>query len=82
MTNNHSEEYRKVHFAIMAIEASAKQQKISGKEMYQRLRKQDLIHQRLLRHYDLLHTQSLDWVIDDIITTLQNWEKESEEESQ
>lgn len=81
MTNYQSEEYRKVHFAIMAIEASAKQANISGSEMYQRLRKQDLIRQRLLRHYELLHTQSLEWVADDVITTLENWEKESEDKS-
>lgn len=82
MVNNQSEEYRKVHFAVMAIEASAKRQNISGNEMYHRLKKQDLIRQRLFLHYDLLHTQSLDWVADDVITTLHNWEKESEEGKQ
>ena len=61
--NNLSETYRKVHFAIMAIEASAK--------------KQELIHKRLFKHYDLLHTQSLNWVVEDTIETLQNWEKET-----
>ena len=47
--------------------------------MYFRLKAQDLIRQRLFRHYELLHTQSLDWVVDDTIETLQNWEKESKE---
>ena len=42
--------------------------------MYRRLKRQDLIHQRLMRHYDLLHTQSLDYVAEDIAETLQNWE--------
>lgn len=69
--------YNKIHFAIMAIEASAKQQNIPGNEMYNRLKKQDLIHSRLLKHYDLLHTQSLQWVVEDTIETLKNWEKES-----
>ena len=27
-----------------------------------------------MRHYDLLHTQSLDYVAEDIAETLQNWE--------
>ena len=80
MVNSQSENYRKVHFAVMAIEGSAKKQQVSGQEMHHRLKKQDLIHRRLFRHYDLLHTQSLDWVVDDTIETLQNWEKEGKEE--
>ena len=71
--------YRKVHFAVMAIEASAKRQHMSGQEMYRRLRAQGLIHNRLFRHYELLHTQSLDWVVDDTIETLNNWGKEERE---
>ena len=63
----------------MAIEASAKKAKVSGKEMHDRLKRQDLIHRRLIRHYDQLHTQSLEWVVDDTIETLSNWEKEEKE---
>lgn len=74
--NNPSDTYRKVHFAVMAIEASAKKQHLSGQEMHRRLRAQGLIHNRLFRHYELLHTQSLDWVVDDTIETLHNWENE------
>ena len=69
--------YRKIHFAVMAIEASAKKANISGKEMYERLKRQDLIHQRLFRYYDQLHTQSLQWVVDDTLEALGNWEKEA-----
>lgn len=76
MINQQSETYRKVHFAVMAIGASAKRKKIPSHEMHQKLKKQDLIHQRLFRYYELLHTQSLDWVTEDTIETLQNWEKE------
>lgn len=79
---NHAETYRKVHFAVMAIEASAKRQKVTGQEMYRRLKEQGLIHQRLFRHYELLHTQSLDWVVDDTIETLHNWESEAKEAAQ
>ena len=74
-----SDIYRKVHFAVMAIEASAKRQRVSGREMHRRLKEQELIHCRLFRHYELLHTQSLDWVVDDTIETLHNWENESKE---
>jgi hypothetical protein len=79
MINSQSETYTKVYFAVMAIEESAKRQDVTGQEMYFRLKAQDLIRQRLFRHYELLHTQSLDWVVDDTIETLQNWEKESKE---
>lgn len=66
--------YRKIHFAVMAIESGARKLGISSKEMHDRLRKQDLIRNRLLKRYDTLHTQSLDWVADDISETLLNWE--------
>lgn len=80
MENNQSETYKRVHFAVMAIEASAQKAHITGKEMHDRLKKQGLIHQRLFRHYEQLHTQSLDWVSDDTVETLRNWEKEGLEE--
>ena len=68
--------YRKIHFAVMAIESGARKLNISGREMEQRLQKQDLIRRRLIGHYDLLHTQSLEYVADDIAETLINWERE------
>lgn len=75
-------QYQKIHFTIMAIEASAKKMNISGQEMYNRLKRQDLINQRLLKYYELLHTQSLDYVVEDTLETLHNWEKEELEEKQ
>ena len=71
-TNN--EIYRRIHFAVMAIESGARKLGISGKEMHDRLSKQGLIHNRLIKRYEELHTQSLDWVADDISETLLNWE--------
>ena len=78
MTNTKLEIFNKVHFAVMAIEAIAKQQNVSGDVIYRRLKTQDLIRQRLFRHYDVLHTQSLNWVVDDALETLHNWENEEE----
>lgn len=66
--------YRRIHFAVMAIESGARKLGISSKEMHDRLRKQGLIRNRLFKRYDTLHTQSLDWVADDIYKTLLNWE--------
>ena len=68
--------YNKIHFAVMAIEASAKKAGITGKSMHDRLKAQGLIHKRLFQHYDQLHTQSLDWVVDDTLVILKNWEQE------
>lgn len=70
------ETYRRIHFAVMAIESGARKLNISGKEMHDRLKKQGLIHNRLIKRYEDLHTQSLDWVSDDIVETLLNWEAE------
>ena len=72
-----NETYRKIHFAVMAIENGARKLNISSQEMEERLMKQDLIHQRLIGQYDMLHTQSLDYVADDIVETLLNWENDN-----
>ncbi len=71
-----NETYRQVHFAVMAIESGAKNLGITGKDMHDRLQKQGLIRNRLFKRYEELHTQSLQWVADDISETLLNWEAE------
>ena len=77
--NNGTKKYRRIHFAVMAIEGSAKKLNVPGNVMFKRLKEQNIIHSRLLKHYELLHTQSLSWVVDDTIETLENWEKERKE---
>lgn len=77
MNNIDNDTYRKVHFAVMAIESGAKKLGITSKTMFDRLQKQGLIHNRLFKRYEELHTQSLDWVAEDICETLLNWEAES-----
>ena len=77
--NNRTKRFRRIHFAVMAIEGSAKRLNVPGDVMFKRLKEQDIIHSRLLKHYELLHTQSLGWVVDDTIETLENWEKERKE---
>ena len=71
-----NETYGRIHFAVIAIESGARKLNISGKEMHDRLQKLGLIHSRLIKKYEDLHTQSLDWVADDIVETLLNWEAE------
>ena len=79
--NNRTKRFRRIHFAVMAIEGSAKRLNVPGDVMFKRLKEQDIIHSRLLKHYELLHTQSLGWVVDDTIETLENWEKERKEDA-
>ena len=67
-------DYKHIHFAVMAIESGARKLGVSGQVMHDRLKAQDLIHNRLIAMYDNLHTQSLDWVAEDTVTTLKNWE--------
>lgn len=65
---------RRIHFAVMAIESAARKLGVSSREMHDRLKAQDLIRKRLLGRYEVLHTQSREWVADDIVETLRNWE--------
>ena len=65
---------RRIHFVVMAIESGARNLGVTNREMHDRLKKQNLIHTRLIGRYDLLHTQSREWVADDIVETLENWE--------
>lgn len=74
MNYSDNEIYRRIHFAVMAIESGARKLGISGKEMHDRLQRQGLIRRRLIGKYEDLHTQSLDWVAEDIGETLLNWE--------
>ena len=66
----------RMQFAIIAIETAAKKMDISPSELAERLEMQGLIEGRLFKRYDTLHTQSADYVADDIIETLLNWENE------
>lgn len=64
----------KVLFAVIAIENAAKKLNVSTEELVNRLERQNLIEGRLFRYYDMLHTQSADYVADDLIETLANYE--------
>lgn len=66
--------YDRIHFVVMAIESAARKMHVSGRTMHDRLKAQDLIRNRLLARYEDLHTQSLEWVATDTVTTLKNWE--------
>ena len=66
----------RIEFAVIAIETAAKKMGISTAELTDRLQRQGLIEGRLIRFYETLHTQSANYVADDIIETLHNYESE------
>lgn len=65
-----------VQFCVIVIETAARKMKVSTQELVQRLDAQGLIDGRLIKFYETLHTQSADYVADDIIETLYNYEND------
>lgn len=63
-----------MQFCVIAIETAARKMGITSSELAKRLERQGLIEGRLFKFYDTLHTQSPDYVADDIIETLYNYE--------
>jgi hypothetical protein len=74
MNLQQTNEADKIHFAVMAIEAAAKKMHISSMEMHRRLVRVGLLRHLLLNYYDVMHTQSLGHVAEDVIEALNNWE--------
>ena len=72
---NHNNEPEKVHFAVMAIGAAADLMGITPSEMHNRLDKVGLVKNLLFDLYDVEHTQSLEYVAEDVVDALRNWEK-------
>jgi len=67
-----------MQFCIIAIETAARKMGIPPEEMTHRLEVQGLIEGRLFKYYETLHTQSANYVADDIIETLNNYEHDNE----
>lgn len=63
-----------LQFCIIAIETAARKMGITPSELTERLERQSLIDSHLIRYYDTLHTQSAEYIADDIIETLYNYE--------
>ena len=72
-------ESEKIHFAVMAIEAGAREMGISPMEMRRRVEKMNLIKRLLLDNYEVMHTQSLKHVGEDVVEALKNWEAQEGE---
>ena len=62
-----------VRFAAMCVDLVAQAEGCSSQEMYQRLKKVGLIH-GLTTHLDALHTQSKEYVTNDLLQALHRLE--------
>ena len=58
----------------MAIGAAAALMGITPSEMHNRLDKVGLVNSLLFDLYDVEHTQSLQYVAEDVVEALRNWE--------
>lgn len=62
-------------FASSCVESAARALGISAKEMYQRMKRVDLINGYILKHYEAIHTESRKHITEDIVGCLLDWEK-------
>lgn len=61
----------KISFCIFCIENTARSLGISGTKMYDELEKNGLIDDYIFAHYDALHTQSKEYIVNDIKRALE-----------
>ena len=69
-----TEQQLRMIFAASCIAAEARHEGIPATEMYRRMSDVGMIHHYILPYYDLLHTQSRQYVTDILLETLHNWE--------
>lgn len=67
----------KLAFAASCVEGAARKLGVPYKEVYERMKKVELIDNYILKHYDTLHTESREYLIEDVIECLNNWEKKA-----
>ena len=65
----------KMHFATLAIGATAKKMGVTTTEVHNRLKQYGLIRSLLFDCYDTLHTESIDGVVWNVMEALKNWER-------
>ena len=67
----------KLAFAAFCVEGAARKLCVPYIEVYERMKKVELIDNYILKHYDTLHTESREYLIEDVIECLNNWEKKA-----
>mgnify|MGYP003309550049 CR=1 FL=1 len=64
-------------FASSCVEAAARAENCSASDMYRRMQAVGLIENYIWKHYDSLHSQSREYVTEDVLDTLHNWEEKA-----
>lgn len=62
-------------FVATCIETTARWLGTSYKEVYQRMKRVNLIEQYILPHYETLHTESRENLAEDLVECMKNWEE-------
>lgn len=62
----------KLAFAASCVEGAARKLGVPYIEVYERMKKVELIDNYILKHYDTLHTESREYLIEDVIECLNN----------
>lgn len=62
-------------FVATCIETTARWLGISYKDVYQRMKRVNLIEQYILPHYEALHTESRENLAEDLVECMKNWEE-------
>ena len=61
---------KKIEFVVFCIENTAKRLGMSGREVYQALLQTDGVNTFLIPSYDILHTQSKEYIVDETLEYL------------
>ena len=60
-----------LEFAVFCIENVAQRLQVNAEQVYAALtQKSDILHSYIVPEYDILHTQSKDYIVDDILQVM------------
>lgn len=73
-----TEEELRTIFVSSCIESAARARDCSASEVYRRMKSIGLIEDYIWEFYDVLHTQSREYVTEDVLKTLDIWEEKQQ----
>lgn len=74
-----TEKELKTIFVSSCIESAARSLGCPASEIYLRMKRVGMIENYIWEFYDVLHTQSREYVTEDVLKTLDIWEKNSKD---
>lgn len=77
MATFQTEEELKTIFVSSCIESAARAFGCPASQMYLRMKRINLIEDYIWEFYDVLHTQSREYVTEDVLRTLKIWEEKA-----